>query len=75
MLVEIAHGRSLVTRYAHAQAIHVRPGDWVGQGQMIAEVGSTGHSTGPHLHFEVRLQGQALDPRIFMAKDAGLSLR
>lgn len=75
MLVEIAHGRSLVTRYAHAQAIHVRPGDWVGQGQMIAEVGSTGHSTGPHLHFEIRLLGQALDPRIFMAKDAGLSLR
>ena len=75
MLVEIAHGRSLVTRYAHAQGIHVRSGDWVGQGQMIAEVGSTGHSTGPHLHFEIRLHGQALDPRIFMTKDAGLSLR
>lgn len=75
MLVEIAHGRSLITRYAHAQAIHVRRGDWVGQGQMIAEVGSTGHSTGPHLHYEIRLQGQALDPRIFMVKDAGLSLR
>ena len=75
MLVEISHGRSLVTRYAHAQAIHVRPGDWVGQGQMIAEIGSTGHSTGPHLHFEIRLQGLALDPAIFVGRDARLSLR
>ena len=75
MLVEISHGRSLVTRYAHARAIHVRPGDWVGQGQMIAEVGSTGHSTGPHLHFEIRLRGLALDPRMFMGQDARLSLR
>lgn len=75
MLVEIAHSQSLSSRYAHAQAIHVRQGDWVGQGQMIAEVGSTGHSTGPHLHFEIRLQGVALDPTMFIGQDAGLSLR
>ncbi len=75
LMVEISHGQSLTTRYAHAQAVHVRPGDWVGQGQMIAEVGSTGHSTGPHLHFEVRLQGLALDPGLFVGQDARLSLR
>ena len=75
MMVEIAHHRTLVTRYAHAQAIHVKAGDWVGQGQMIAEVGSTGHSTGPHLHYEIRLRGLALDPGMFMAQDARLSLR
>jgi murein DD-endopeptidase MepM/ murein hydrolase activator NlpD len=75
MMVEISHGQSLSTRYAHAQEIHVRSGDWVGQGQMIAEVGSTGHSTGPHLHFEIRLQGLALDPRMFVGQDARLSLR
>jgi len=75
MMVELSHGQSLSTRYAHAQAIHVRQGDWVGQGQMIAEVGSTGHSTGPHLHFEIRLQGLALDPRMFVSQDARLSLR
>ncbi|MCD0501844.1 M23 family metallopeptidase [Bordetella petrii] len=64
--VEIDHGDGLITRYAHASKLLVKPGDLVGRGQEIARVGSTGRSTGPHLHFEVRLAGQPLDPRLFL---------
>ncbi len=75
LLVEILHAPGLSTRYAHAQKVFVHEGDWVGRGQMLAEVGSTGLSTGPHLHFEVRMRGHALDPLLFVGKDAGLALR
>lgn len=75
MLVEVLHAPGLSTRYAHAQKVFVHAGDWVGRGQMLAEVGSTGLSTGPHLHFEVRMRGHALDPLLFVGKDAGLALR
>jgi murein DD-endopeptidase MepM/ murein hydrolase activator NlpD len=61
-LVEIDHAGGLSTRYGHLSAILVRPGDSVAQGQPIARVGSTGHSTGNHLHFEVWSQGRARDP-------------
>ena len=64
--VEIDHGNELVTRYAHASRVHVRKGDVVRRGQLIAEVGSTGRSTGAHLHFEVWLAGVALDPQKFL---------
>ncbi|GAB1577639.1 M23 family metallopeptidase [Bordetella petrii] len=64
--VEVDHGDGLITRYAHASKLLVKPGDLVGRGQEIARVGSTGRSTGPHLHFEVRLAGQPLDPRLFL---------
>src|SRR5690606_10160740 len=64
--VEIDHGDGLITRYAHASRLLVKPGDVVARGQEIARVGSTGRSTGPHLHFEVRLAGQPLDPRLFL---------
>ena len=64
--VEIDHGNQLVTRYAHASRVHVRKGDLVRRGQLIAEVGSTGRSTGSHLHFEVWLAGVALDPQKFL---------
>lgn len=64
--VEIDHGDGLITRYAHASKLLVKPGDVVARGQEIARVGSTGRSTGPHLHFEVRLAGQPLDPRLFL---------
>lgn len=66
-LVEIDHGNDLVTRYAHASKLLVKRGDLVYAGQKIATVGSTGRSTGPHLHFEVRLAGRAVDPRRFLA--------
>lgn len=67
-MVEIDHGNGLVTRYAHASSIKVKLGDLVEKGQEIARVGSTGRSTGAHLHFEVRMAGHALDPTLFLAK-------
>jgi murein DD-endopeptidase MepM/ murein hydrolase activator NlpD len=62
-LVVIDHGRGLTTRYAHLQRSLVRVGQHVGTGQAIGLVGATGHATGSHLHFEIRLAGQALDPQ------------
>ena len=67
-MVEIYHGNDLVTRYAHASKLKVKAGDIVERGQEIAAVGSTGHSTGPHLHFEVRMAGHPLDPVLFLEK-------
>ncbi len=66
-MVEIDHGNNLVTRYAHASRVWVRKGDLVRRGQKIAEVGTTGRSTGPHLHFEVLVQGVPRDPQKFLA--------
>ena len=60
--VFIDHGNGIETRYAHHKLNFVHEGDIVRRGQKIAEVGSTGRSTGPHLHFELRLQGQAMNP-------------
>jgi murein DD-endopeptidase MepM/ murein hydrolase activator NlpD len=68
--VEIDHGDGLMSRYAHASEVLVKPGDLVERGQPVARVGSSGVSTGPHLHFEVRLDGQALDPRLFVGRQA-----
>lgn len=66
-MVEIDHGNNLITRYAHASATFVKKGDLVKRGQKIAAVGSTGRSTGPHLHFEVLADGQPQDPQKFLA--------
>lgn len=71
-MVEIDHGNELVTRYAHASRVHVRKGDIVKRGQRIADVGSTGRSTGPHLHFEVWVSGVPQNPKRFL--EAGESL-
>lgn len=61
-LIEVDHGYGYVTRYAHLSKILVKPGQSVGRGDLIGEVGNTGKSTGPHLHYEVRLKGQPQNP-------------
>lgn len=70
-LVKIDHGSGLETRYGHTSKILVKVGDRVVKGQIVALVGSTGRSTGPHLHYEIRLNGAALDPRQYLQKNAG----
>ncbi len=65
-LIEIDHGNDFTTRYAHASRLLVKAGDLVQRGKKIAEVGSTGRSTGPHLHFEVRFKGVAQNPTRFL---------
>jgi murein DD-endopeptidase MepM/ murein hydrolase activator NlpD len=65
-MVEIDHGNELITRYAHASRLHVKVGDMVLRGAKIADVGSTGRSTGAHLHFEVRQRGVAVNPAQFL---------
>jgi murein DD-endopeptidase MepM/ murein hydrolase activator NlpD len=65
-VVDVDHGNDLVTRYAHALKLYVREGDIVQRGRKLADVGSTGRSTGPHLHFEVRFKGAAQNPARFV---------
>ncbi|HTN93122.1 MAG TPA: M23 family metallopeptidase [Gallionella sp.] len=69
-MVEIDHGNDIVTRYAHASKLFVKVGQVVRRGEKIAEVGSTGRSTGNHLHFEVRYKGIAQNPVRFLQKAA-----
>ncbi|WP_051275990.1 peptidoglycan DD-metalloendopeptidase family protein [Desulfovirgula thermocuniculi] len=66
--VILYHGGGLTTLYAHARKILVRPGEFVKEGDVIALVGSTGRSTGPHLHFEVRLNGIPYDPLLCLKR-------
>ncbi|MFO0635135.1 MAG: peptidoglycan DD-metalloendopeptidase family protein [Nannocystaceae bacterium] len=67
-MVEIRHPDGVVTRYAHASKLYVREGDLVDVGETIADVGSTGQSTGPHLHFEARQHGHAIDPQAYLER-------
>lgn len=66
LMVEIDHGGGLTTRYAHLSRITVEAGQTVSAGQRVGKVGSTGRSTGPHLHYETRKHGKAADPTIYL---------
>lgn len=65
-MIEIDHGNALISRYAHASRVYVKKGDLVKRGQKVAEVGTSGRSTGPHLHFEVLVNGVPQDPQRFL---------
>jgi len=72
-MVEVDHGNGLSTRYGHLSEISVRVGEVVKIGQVIGAVGSTGRSTGPHLHYETRIDGEAVDPQKFLRAGVRLS--
>ena len=66
-MIDIDHGNDIITRYAHASRLHANVGDIIKRGQHIADIGSTGRSTGPHLHFEVRVKGVPQNPHKFLS--------
>ena len=70
-LVEIDHGNGLKTRYGHNESLTVNVGDVVTKGQKIANMGSTGRSTGPHVHYEVLRAGKQIDPQKYVYRKAG----
>ncbi len=69
-VIQIDHGYNVVTRYGHNSRLVAKKGDRVRRGQKIAEIGSTGRSTGPHLHYEVALKGKVVNPRLFILEDS-----
>ena len=71
-MIEVDHGNQLISRYAHASKVFVKKGDLIKRGQRIAQVGASGRSTGPHLHYEVLVQSVPQDPRKFL--NAGMAL-
>lgn len=71
-MIEISHGNNLTTRYGHLSQIEVEIGQTVNRGQEIGRVGSTGRSTGPHLHYEVRQDDQPIDPRGYLPPDSAI---
>ncbi len=72
-MIEVDHGNGLSTRYGHLSEINVKVGEYVKIGQVIGAVGSTGRSTGPHLHYETRIDGEAVDPQKFLRAGVRLS--
>ena len=72
-VVDIDHGHGLSTRYGHLSAIDVHVGQFIKTGQVLGKVGSSGRSTGPHLHYETRIRGEAVDPQKFLR--AGIRLQ
>jgi murein DD-endopeptidase MepM/ murein hydrolase activator NlpD len=74
-MVEIDHGDGLSTRFAHLSRIFVKEGQRVGGGDVIGQTGNTGRSTGPHLHYEIRLDDRPVDPMIFLSAREGTARR
>ena len=74
-VVIVDHGNGLETRYAHNRRNRVRRGQRVERGQVIGEVGSSGNASAPHVHFEVRKRGRALDPMAFLPARPALTQR
>ena len=72
-MVEVDHGNGLATRYGHLSAIDVKVGEPVKIGQIVGQVGWTGRSTGPHLHYETRVDGEPVDPQKFLRAGVRLS--
>ena len=72
-MIQIDHGNDLITLYAHSSRVFVKKGDLIKRGQKIAEVGTSGRSTGPHLHFEVLVQGVPQDPQKFLNAGGALA--
>lgn len=70
-LVEVDHGNGVITRYAHCSQIGVVEGQQIGENEVVGLVGNTGHSTGPHLHFEVHVDGRAVDPLSYFDSPVG----
>jgi murein DD-endopeptidase MepM/ murein hydrolase activator NlpD len=68
-VIEIDHGFGIVTKFAHCSKLLFRSGQRVARGQVIAEVGSTGLATGPHLHYEVHVNGKPVDPLRYVLPD------
>ncbi|RKZ95446.1 MAG: M23 family peptidase [Gammaproteobacteria bacterium] len=67
-MIEVDHGNGYVTRYAHNKALNVQVGDRIAKGQVIASMGSTGRSTGPHVHFEILRDGKTVNPYNFVKR-------
>jgi murein DD-endopeptidase MepM/ murein hydrolase activator NlpD len=65
-MIEVSHGGGLTTRYAHLSKIEVAAGQPIARGDVLGRVGSTGRSTGPHLHYEVRIDGESVNPRAYL---------
>ncbi len=72
-MVEIDHGNGLSTRYAHLEEIEIAEGQMIDKGGVVGRVGATGRATGPHLHYEVRIDGEPVDPVRFLKAGAHLA--
>ena len=73
-MIDLDHGDGLTSRYAHLSRVDIKAGQLVRRGERIGAVGSTGRSTGPHLHFEVRMLGVAQDPATFLSRNSEFAL-